>query len=169
MHDTKGDAVQKFSPFLWFDDQAEEAAMFYTSVFERSRIVDILHYPDEGVGDERRVMSVTFELDGQTFVALNGGPEPRSPFSPAMSFFIHCPTQREVDALWERLGEGGERLQCGWLRDKFGVTWQVMPTALGEMLSDENRARAARVMRAMTRMCKLDMAQLQRVYEGEGA
>ena len=99
----------------------------------------------------------------------NGGPEPRSPFSPAMSFFIHCPTQREVDALWERLGEGGERLQCGWLRDKFGVTWQVMPTALGEMLSDENRARAARVMRAMTRMCKLDMAQLQRVYEGEGA
>ncbi len=157
------------TPFLWFDDQAEQAAAFYTSVFERSRIVDVMRYADAGLGGEGRVMSVTFELDGQSFIALNGGPNPRFSFSPAMSFFIHCRTQDELDALWERLGEGGERLQCGWLRDKFGVTWQLMPAALGDMLRDDDHARSARVMRAMMRMCKLDIAQLRRAYEGQGA
>ncbi|RDU95099.1 VOC family protein [Trinickia dinghuensis] len=160
--------MQKITPFLWFDDQAEQAAAFYTSVFERSKIVDVMHYPDAGEGGKGRVMSVTFELDGQTFIALNGGPNPQFAFSPAMSLFIHCRSQEEVDALWQRLGEGGERLQCGWLRDKFGVTWQVVPTVLGGMLRDEDHERAARVMRAMMRMCKLDIAQLQRAYEGEG-
>lgn len=153
------------TPFLWFDDQAEQAAAFYTSIFERSRIVEVTHYHAES-GGQGRVMSVTFELDGQSFIALNGGPNPQFSFSPAMSFFIHCRTQQELDALWERLGEGGERLQCGWLRDKFGVTWQVVPAVLGEMLRDGDCARSSRVMRAMMRMCKLDIAKLRRAYEG---
>jgi predicted 3-demethylubiquinone-9 3-methyltransferase (glyoxalase superfamily) len=161
--------VPRITPFLWFDDQAQQAAAFYTSVFERSRIVEIMHYDDAGPGGPGRVMSVTFELDGQSFIALNGGPNPQFSFSPAMSFFVRCRTQEELDALWERLGEGGERLQCGWLRDKFGVTWQVVPAALGEMLSDDDHTRSARVLHAMMRMCKLDIAQLRRAYEGQGA
>lgn len=160
--------MEKITPFLWFDDQAEQAAAFYTSVFERSKIVDVMHYGEAGPGVKGSVMSVTFELDGQTFIALNGGPNPQFAFSPAISFFIRCRTQEEVDALWDKLGEGGERLQCGWLRDKFGVTWQVVPTVLGDMLRDEDGARSARVMRAMMQMCKLDIAQLQRAYDGEG-
>ncbi len=159
--------MQKITPFLWFDDQAEQAAAFYTSVFERSAIVDVMHYGEAGPGEKGSVMSVTFELDGQTFIALNGGPNPQFAFSPAISFFIGCRTQAEVDAVWDKLGEGGERLQCGWLRDKFGVTWQVVPTVLGDMLRDEDRERAARVMRAMMQMCKLDIALLQRAYAGE--
>lgn len=160
--------MPRMTPFLWFDDQAEQAAAFYTSVFERASIVDVTRYDDTGPGTGR-VMSVTFELDGQSFLALNGGPNPRCSFSPAMSFFIHCRTQEELDALWERLGEGGERLQCGWLRDKFGVTWQLVPAALGDMLRDDDHARSARVMRAMMRMCKLDIAQLRLAYEGQGS
>jgi len=161
--------MQKITPFLWFDHQAEQAATFYTSVFERSRIVDVKHYGAAGPGENGSVMSVTFELDGQTFIALNGGPNPQMAFSPAVSFFIHCGTQDEVDTLWDKLGDGGERLQCGWLRDKFGVTWQVVPTALGDMLSDADQERATRVMHAMMRMCKLDLTQLQRAYDGESA
>jgi predicted 3-demethylubiquinone-9 3-methyltransferase (glyoxalase superfamily) len=159
--------MEKITPFLWFEHQAEQAAAFYTSVFERSRIVDVKHYGAAGPGENGSVMSVTFELDGQTFIALNGGPNPAMAFSPAVSFFIHCGTQDEVDTLWDKLGEGGERLQCGWLRDKFGVTWQVVPTVLGDMLSDADQARATRVMHAMMRMCKLDLTQLQRAYDGE--
>lgn len=159
--------MPRITPFLWFDDEAQQAAAFYTSVFERSKIVDVMRYGDGATGADARVMSVTFELDGQSFIALNGGPNPRGAFSPTMSFFIHCRTQEELDALWERLGEGGEPLQCGWLRDKFGVTWQVVPAMLGDMLSDDDRARSARVLRAMMRMCKLDIAQLRRAYDGE--
>ena len=122
--------MQKITPFLWFDDQAEQAAAFYTSVFERSAIVDVMHYGEAGPGEKGSVMSVTFELDGQTFIALNGGPNPQFAFSPAISFFIRCRTQEEVDALWDKLGEGGERLQCGWLRDKFGVIWMFNITAV---------------------------------------
>jgi len=160
--------MRKNTPFLWFEDKAEQAAAFYTSAFERSRIVDVVYYPNSGSvhGEERRVMSVTFELDGQTFIALNGGPSPQLPFSPTMSCSIHCRTQGEVDALWMKLGEGGEWLQCGWLRDRFGVTWQVMPAAVDEMLRDDDRERAGRVMRAMTRMCKLEIERLRQAYEG---
>ena len=158
--------MQSTTPFLWFDDQAEQAAAFYTSAFEHSKIVDVMRYPEGRPGEQGRVMSVTFELDGQTVIALNGGPNPQCVFSPAMSLFIHCRTQEEVDRFWDKLGEEGERLQCGWLRDKFGVTWQVVPTVLGDMLRDKDVERAARVTRAMMRMCKLDIAQLQRAYEG---
>lgn len=162
--------MRKDTPFLWFEDQAEQAAAFYTSAFERSRIVDVAHYPNSdsapGHGEKRRVMSVTFELDGQTFIALNGGPSSQFPFSPTMSCSIHCRTQDEVDALWMRLGEGGEWLQCGWLRDRFGVTWQVMPAVVDEMLRDGDRERARRVMLAMTRMCKLEIDRLRHAYEG---
>lgn len=169
----KGGAVQTITPFLWFDDQAEQAAAFYTSAFERSKIVDVMHYDDDhgdaGPGEKGRVMSVTFELNGQTLIALNGGPNPQGPFSPAMSFVVHCRTQKEVDALWDKLGEGGERLQCGWLRDKFGVTWQILPVVLDKMLLDEDSERATRVMRAMMRMCKLDIARLWRAYDGSGS
>lgn len=161
--------MQKITPFLWFDHEAEQAAAFYTSVFERSRIVDVTYYNAAGPGAQGSVMTVTFELNGQTFVALNGGPNPHMAFSPAVSFFIHCESQAEIDALWDSLSEGGERLQCGWLRDKFGVTWQVVPIVLLDMMGDENRERAARVMRAMMRMGKLDIAQLQRAYDGEDA
>lgn len=158
--------MRKMTPFLWFEDQAEQAAAFYTSTFERSRVVDVIYYPGFGPGGKRRVMSVTFELDGQTFIALNGGPSPQYPFSPAMSCLVHCRTQEEVDALWNKLGEQGERLQCGWLRDRFGVTWQVVPAMVDEMLRDDDRERAERVMHAMTRMCKLEIDALRRAYEG---
>lgn len=162
-------AAQKITPFLWFDREAEQAAAFYTSVFERAKIVDVMHYGEAGPGERGSVMSVTFEVDGQTFIALNGGPNPHMAFSPAVSFFIRCQTQQEVDRLWDKLGDGGERLQCGWLRDKFGVTWQVVPTVLGDLLRDEDRGRAARVMRSMMQMFKLDIAQLQRAYDGDAA
>ncbi|PMS17730.1 hypothetical protein C0Z18_19855 [Trinickia dabaoshanensis] len=158
--------MRKITPFLWFQDQAEQAATFYTSTFERSRVVDVIYYPGLGPGGKRRVMSVTFELDGQTVIALNGGPSPQYPFSPAMSCSIHCRTQEEVDALWNKLGEDGEQLQCGWLRDRFGVTWHVVPAMVDEMLRDDDRERAERVMHAMTRMCKLEIDELRRAYEG---
>ena len=158
--------MDKITPFLWFDDQAEEAMKFYTSVFKRSKAGDIMRYGEAGPGPKGGVMSVTFELDGQTFIALNGGPNPRFTFTPAISFFIRCTTQDEVDELWEKLSEGGEKLQCGWLRDKFGISWQVVPTVLGEMLHDTDAERSGRVMHAMMQMRKLDIAILQRAYEG---
>lgn len=145
--------MQKIRPFLWFDGKAEEAAKFYVAIFKNSKI--------ESIGD----MSVTFQLDGQPFMALNGGPQ--FTFSPAVSFFVNCGTQAEVDELWERLSEGGEKQRCGWLQDKFGLTWQIIPSALGELLDDEDAEKSQRVMNAMLQMEKIDIEGLERAYAGE--
>lgn len=151
--------MQKISPFLWFENQAEEAAQFYTSIFPNSRIRDTSRYGDAGPGPKGSVMSVTFDLEGQEFLALNGGPMFR--FSPAVSFFVKCSTQEEVDRYWTALSAGGTPQQCGWLQDKYGLSWQIVPTVLGELLGDKDRARANRVMQAMMTMVKLDIAGLK--------
>ncbi len=151
--------MQKITPFLWFDDQAEEAMPFDTSIFKNSRIVSISRYGEAGPGKPGAVMTGTFELDGQEFMALNGGPEFK--FTPAISFFVNCQTQAEVDELWEKLSAGGATGQCGWLEDRYGVSWQVVPTVLGELLGDRNAARAQSVMRAMLGMKRLDIKGLQ--------
>lgn len=157
--------MQKIAPFLWFNGQAEEAANLYTSIFRDSRITEIQRYGEAGPGETGSVMSVSFELEGQAFIALNGGPA--FTFSPAISFFVHCETQDEVDALWTKLGEdGGEPRQCGWISDRFGVTWQIVPTALGRMLRDKDAGKSKRVMQAMLKMVKLDIAALEAAYEG---
>src|SRR5436190_1427712 len=136
----RSDAMQKITPFLWYDTEAEEAAAFYTSVFPRSRILETTHYGAAGPGTEGAVMTVSFELDGQRFIALNGGPE--FTFNEAISFQIDCETQQEVDALWGTLSEGGEEGPCGWLKDRFGVSWQVVPRVLFKLLADRDRAGA---------------------------
>jgi predicted 3-demethylubiquinone-9 3-methyltransferase (glyoxalase superfamily) len=156
--------MQKITPFLWFDHQAEEAATFYTSLFKDSHLGAVTRYGDGGHGPAGQVMSVTFTLAGQEFMALNGGPV--FTFSPAISFFVHCETQAEVDEYWEKLSEGGEKEQCGWVKDRFGISWQIVPTALGEFLQDKDPARAARVTQAMLKMTKLDIAGLERAYNG---
>jgi len=158
-----GSGAQKIKPFLWFDDQAEEAAKFYTSVFNNSRIIKITHYGEAGPGPAGSVLTVVFQLEGQEFIALNGGPHFK--FTEAISFSIDCKSQDEVDYFWERLTEGGEESQCGWLKDKYGLSWQVNPTVLGEMLADADPAKANRVMQAMLNMKKIDIAALQRAYE----
>jgi predicted 3-demethylubiquinone-9 3-methyltransferase (glyoxalase superfamily) len=152
--------MQKITPFLWFDGEAEEAVNFYTSIFPNSKIVSIMRYGEAGPGPKGSVMSATFQLHGQDFIALNGGP--LFTFSPAISFFVDCATQEEIDKLWEKLSAGGEKQRCGWLKDKFGVSWQIIPTALGELLQDEDAARANRVMQAMLQMDKIDIAGLRR-------
>jgi predicted 3-demethylubiquinone-9 3-methyltransferase (glyoxalase superfamily) len=157
--------VQKITPFLWFDGKAEEAANFYTSVFSGSKIVNIMRYGETGPGPKGSVMSVTFQLHGQDFIALNGGP--MFTFSAAISFFVDCATQEEVDELWKKLSAGGEKQRCGWLKDKYGVSWQIIPTALGELLHDKDPARATRVMQAMLQMDKIDIASLRRAYQTE--
>jgi predicted 3-demethylubiquinone-9 3-methyltransferase (glyoxalase superfamily) len=154
--------MQKITPFLWFDGKAEEAMEFYTSVFENSRVISVMRYGDAGPGPKGAVMSATFELLGQQFIALNGGPH--FTFSPAISFFVSCKTQAEVDELWEKLVAGGEPQRCGWLRDKYGLSWQIIPIALGEMLQDEDAEKSNRVMKAMLAMEKLDIAGLERAY-----
>jgi len=154
--------MQKITPFLWFDNQAEEAANFYVSVFKNSKIVNVSRYGDAGPGPSGTAMSVTFELAGQPFIALNGGPQFN--FTEAISFLINCKTQREVDALWKTLSAGGEKSRCGWLKDKYGLSWQVIPTALGEMLRDKNRKKSQRVMQAMLQMEKIDIARLKQAY-----
>ena len=154
--------MQKITPFLWFDGQAEEAATFYTSIFKNSQIENIGHYGDAGPGPKETVMSVTFWLDGVKFIALNGGPQ--FTFTPAISFFVSCDTQTEVDELWTKLSEGGETNQCGWLRDKFGVSWQIVPSVLGDLLGDEDQEKSERVMNAMLQMEKLDIKGLQEAY-----
>ncbi|HXF90305.1 MAG TPA: VOC family protein [Candidatus Nitrosotenuis sp.] len=152
--------MQKITPFLWFDDQAEEAAKFYTSIFKNSRITQITYYPKaaEKVSGKKQgtVMTIAFELDGQTFVALNGGPEFR--FTHAISFVVNCINQEEVDEYWEKLSEGGEIIECGWLKDKFGVSWQIVPTVLGELLNDP--IKSERVMEALLQMKKIDITKL---------
>ncbi len=155
--------MQKIVPFLWFDDNAEEAMDFYTSIFKHSKIEMIAYSGDEGPGPKRSVMTATFQIEGQEFMVLNGGPE--FTFSPAISFFVHCETQAEVDELWERLSEGGEKGQCGWLKDKFGVSWQIVPTILGELLNDPDAEKSRRVTQAMLQMGKLDIEILKQAYE----
>lgn len=139
--------MQKITPFLWFDDQAEEAVNFYTSIFKNSKVVSMSRYGEGGPGPQGTVMTATFQLEGQEFMALNGGPH--FTFSPAISFFINCATQEEVDELWEKLSSGGEEGQCGWLKDKYGLSWQIIPTILGELLQDKDAEKARRVMNAM--------------------
>src|SRR5690242_266645 len=159
----KIETSQKITPFLWFDGQAEEAANFYTSIFENSRIVDVARYGEVGPGEKGSVMTISFELEGQKFVGLNGGPHYK--FTPAISFYVSCQTQQEVDYFWERLLEdGGKPSQCGWLSDKFGVSWQVVPDALIEYLQDADREKAQRVMQAMLQMVKIDINKLKEAY-----
>ena len=155
--------MQKITPFLWFDHQAEEAARFYVSVFENSKITGVTRYGDAGPGPKGSVMTVTFVLDGEEFIALNGGPH--FTFTEAISFSVDCRTQEEVDRLWTRLTEGGEEQPCGWLKDRFGLSWQINPTALGEMLSDPDPAKAKRVMEAMLKMKKIDIGRLKEAYD----
>lgn len=154
--------MQKIVTFLWFNDQAEEAMNFYISIFKNSRITSIHRYGEAGPGPKGTVMSGAFELNGQEFMALNGGPQ--FTFTPAISLFVNCETQAEVDELWEKLSVGGEKSRCGWLRDKFGLSWQIIPTALGKMLCDPDRAKANRAMQAMLQMDKIDIGRLQEAY-----
>jgi predicted 3-demethylubiquinone-9 3-methyltransferase (glyoxalase superfamily) len=154
--------MQKIHPYLWFNGEAEEAANFYVSIFDDARITDVSRYGEAGPGPEGSVLTVSFELYGQVFTALNGGPD--FSFTPAISFFVNCEDQAEVDRLWERLTEGGEESQCGWLVDRFGVSWQIVPTALGRMLGDPDARRAQRVMQAMLKMSKIEIAELEVAY-----
>ena len=157
--------MQPITPFLWFNGQAEEAAKFYVSIFKNSRVVKTNYYLEGSPGIPGTVMTVQFILDGVKFVALNGGTE--FTFSPATSFFVSCQTQEEVDRLWRELSAGGQEIQCGWLTDKFGVTWQIVPAALLDMLGSADRTAAQRAFTAMMGMTKFDMAALQRAYDGK--
>ena len=152
------------SPFLWFDHHAEQAANFYVSIFKNSRVMTVTRYGEAGPGPQGSVMTVAFELDGQPFVALNGGPQFR--FSEAISFSVDCETQQEVDEYWRKLSAGGEEGPCGWLKDQFGLSWQVNPSILGKMLNDPDPLKARRAMEAMLQMKKIDIAGLQRAYDG---
>jgi predicted 3-demethylubiquinone-9 3-methyltransferase (glyoxalase superfamily) len=154
---------QKITPFLWFDGKAEEAANFYVSVFRNSKVVSVTRYGQAGPGPKGSVMSAVFQLEGQQFHALNGGPQFK--FSPAISLFVDCETQQEVDELWERLSAGGKTNRCGWLDDKFGLTWQIIPKILVKLLRDKDAGKASAVMQAMLKMGKLDIAGLQRAYD----
>jgi predicted 3-demethylubiquinone-9 3-methyltransferase (glyoxalase superfamily) len=156
--------MQKITPFLWFDDQAEEAAKFYVSLFENSRITSITYYGEGNRRPPGLVFTVNFILDGQEFVALNGGPEFK--FNEAVSFYVDCPTQAEVDRLWERLTAGGEEVQCGWLKDKFGLTWQIVPSGLVDLINGKDAEGSRRALQAMFQMKKLDIEQMRQAYEG---
>ena len=155
--------MPKITPFLWFNDQAEEAMNFYTAIFKNSKIGSVSRYGEGGPGPQGSVMSATFELNGQEFMALNGGP--LFTFTEAISFFVNCETQAEVDELWEKLTEGGEESQCGWLKDKYGLSWQIVPSVLGELLNDPDAEKTRRVMNAMLQMKKIDIAGLRAAYE----
>jgi predicted 3-demethylubiquinone-9 3-methyltransferase (glyoxalase superfamily) len=158
--------MQRITSFLWFDSQAEDAAKFYTAIFKGSKIGGVSRYDEEGAKAAGRpkgsVMTVAFELDGQEFVALNGGPMFK--FTEAISFVVNCETQKEVDHFWEKLSAGGQEVQCGWLKDRFGVSWQVVPTVLSEMLQDKDPEKSKRVMAAMLKMKKIDVDGLKRAY-----
>jgi predicted 3-demethylubiquinone-9 3-methyltransferase (glyoxalase superfamily) len=155
--------MQKITPFLWFDGKAEEAANFYVSIFKSSKIVSVTRYGEAGPGSKGTAMSVIFQLEGQEFFALNGGPQ--FTFSPAISFFVSCETQQEVDELWEKLSQGGEKNRCGWLKDKYGLSWQIIPTVLGEMLRDKDAGKSTKVMQAMLQMDKIDIKGLKQAYD----
>lgn len=160
--------MQRITPCLWFDDQAEEAAKFYTSIFKNSKIGRVTRYGEAGAGVSGRpkgsVMTVTFRLDGQEFLALNGGPEFK--FTEAVSLIVHCKTQKEVDRMWEKLSDGGSEGPCGWLKDRFGLSWQIVPTVLSKMLQDKDQGKAERVMEALLQMHKLDIKRLKHAYGG---
>jgi predicted 3-demethylubiquinone-9 3-methyltransferase (glyoxalase superfamily) len=151
--------MQKINPFLWFDKEAEQAANFYVSVFKNSKIVKVTRYGDAGPGPKGDVLVVAFEIEGQPFTALNGGPGFK--FNESVSFVVHCKTQEEVDAFWSKLGDGGQPGQCGWLKDKYGLSWQITPDVLVELLNDPDPARSGRVMQAMMKMKKIDIAELK--------
>jgi predicted 3-demethylubiquinone-9 3-methyltransferase (glyoxalase superfamily) len=155
--------MQKITPFLWFDDKAEEAAKFYVSIFKNSKILSISRYGEAGPGPKGTVMVVKFQLDGQEFLALNGGPQ--FTFSPAISLVANCETQAEVDALWEKLSAGGKKQDCGWLTDKYGLSWQVVPTLVGELMQDKDAEKTKRVMQAIMGMKKLEIAGLKRAHD----
>ena len=155
--------MQKITPFLWFDDQAEEAMNFYCSIFKNSKVGSISRYGEAGPGPKGTVMSATFELNGQEFMALNGGPV--FTFTPAISFFVNCETQEEVDELWEKLSADGEEGQCGWLKNKYGLSWQIVPSSLGEYLNGNDAEKSHRAMEAMLQMKKLDIHKLKQAYE----
>ena len=157
--------MQKITPFLWFDSNAEEAMNFYTSIFKNSKIGKVRRYGESGPGPKGSVMTATFQIEGQEFIALNGGPHYK--ITPAISFLVNCETQKEVDELWEKLSAGGETMQCGWLTDKFGVTWQIIPKALGKLLGDKDPQKSQRVVKAMMGMVKIDVEGLKRAYEGK--
>jgi predicted 3-demethylubiquinone-9 3-methyltransferase (glyoxalase superfamily) len=161
------DTRSKITPCLWFDTQGEEAATFYTSIFPNSKIVDVARYGDAGPRPAGTVMTVLFELDGQRFLALNGGPE--FTFSEAVSFQVDCATQEEVDHYWDSLSDGGEEGPCGWLKDRFGLSWQIVPSALPRLLSDPDREKSQRVMAAMLGMKKIEIDELERAAEGVAA
>jgi predicted 3-demethylubiquinone-9 3-methyltransferase (glyoxalase superfamily) len=154
--------MQKIIPCLWFNNQAEDAARFYTSIFKNSKLDQISYYGDAGPRLKGPVLTVTFEINGQEMMALNGGPEYK--FTPAISLFVNCEDQQEVDYFWEKLSEGGEKGPCGWLTDKFGVSWQIVPTILGVLMSDKDEKKSARVLQAMLQMSKLDINALQKAY-----
>lgn len=155
--------MQKITPFLWFDDQAEEAVNLYISIFKNSKILDISRYGDAGPKPKGTVMTISFELEGQEFMALNGGPEFH--FTEAISLFVNCETQAEVDELWEKLSESGEKGPCGWLKDKYGLSWQIVPVILGKLISDPDPLRSQRVVQAMLQMSKIDIDRLLLAYE----
>jgi predicted 3-demethylubiquinone-9 3-methyltransferase (glyoxalase superfamily) len=157
--------VQKIVPSLWFDTEAEDAAKFYTSIFRNSKITNVARYGSAGPRPEGMVMTVDFQLDGQAFNAINGGPDFK--FTEATSLLVNCQNQAEVDDLWKKLGDGGEPGPCGWLKDKFGLSWQIVPVALGEMLSDPDPGKSQRVMAAMLQMSKIDLAELREAYESQ--
>lgn len=159
--------MQKITPFLWFNDQAEEAVNFYVSIFKNSKIVNMTRFGEAGPGPKGAVMSATFQLEGQQFIALNGGP--MFTFTPAISLFVNCESQQEVDLLWEKLSEGGKKERCGWLKDKYGLSWQIIPTALGEMMNDKDPEKSKRVMQAMMQMDKLDIKTLKEAYNRKPA
>jgi predicted 3-demethylubiquinone-9 3-methyltransferase (glyoxalase superfamily) len=157
------DSMQKITPFLWFDNQAEEAMNFYVSIFKNSKVLGVTRYGDAGPGPKGTVMTAKFQLEGQEFVALNGGPQFK--FTEAISFVVNCETQKEVDEFWEKLSEGGEKSRCGWLEDKFGLSWQIVPTVLVEMLQEKDPEKSQRVMQAMMQMVKIDIQGLKQAYE----
>ncbi len=156
--------MPKITPFLWFDNNAEEAMNFYVSIFKNSKILRLQRFENAGPGGKGTVVTGTFELDGQQFMALQGGP--RFKFTEAISMFVNCETQEEVDYFWEKLTAEGNESQCGWLKDKFGLSWQIVPSALGQMLGDKDPAKSKRVMEAMLQMRKIDIARLRQAYEG---
>ena len=161
--------MQKITPFLWFDNQAEEAVKFYTSIFKNSKVKSMNRYGEEGAKAAGRpkgsVMTIVFTIEGQEFIALNGGPV--FTFSPAISFVVNCKTQKEIDRLWEKLSEGGKKDRCGWLKDKYDVSWQIVPTVLGKMLQDKETKKSRRVMEAILKMNKIDIETLKQAYQGE--
>ena len=155
--------IQKITPFLWFDHQAEEAVAFYTSIFANSKIGKVIRYSEAGPGPAGSVMTIDFQLEGQSFAALNGGPHFK--FTEAISFVVHCQSQEEVDIYWEKLSADGGEVQCGWVKDKFGLSWQIVPTVLLELLNDPDPEKAGRVMKAMLKMTKLEIDTLKRAYD----